>query len=185
MYSDCSAGLTLFGMQIQKLAKSAGSRDKRVFFVQGDDDPNSPDAKYNHTARIGDLIDRNSDDGPNQRMLSRSCIIFVYSLWGAIRPLYASAVGRDQQDVSSDVFGDLRLYRNAIVHNNGILEKQPSILTFVKVGEPVQLTRSQMDELFRALFDEVNRISVQCTGDHLRRAFNRNLNPPPSPQNAA
>ncbi len=173
MYSDSCAGIDLFAQNIKALPAPP---DKAIFFLHGDD-PNSSDATYNHAVKIGDLISRNAHDGPNQLLLSRSCIVFIYSIWETVRPLYAEAISRVQNDIVSDVFGDLRNYRNAIAHNNSVLGKKPIILPFVKMGEPVELKRAQMDELFVILFNEVDQISVKFTGDALKLPFARILNP--------
>jgi len=108
--------------------------------------------------------------------LSRACLIFIYSTWDGLRPLLAELVGRAQNRIRSDIFGDLRLYRNAIVHNDAILDRNTSVLSFTAVGEVVQLKQKQMNELFELLFDEVNRISVEFTGNQLDRKFARRLN---------
>ena len=145
-----------------------------MFFGAGD--PNRPDATYHHAIKIRELIERNKTDGPNQMFLSRACLIFIYSTWDGLRPLLAELVGREQNRIRSDIFGDLRLYRNAIVHNDAILDRNTSVLSFIAVGEVVQLKQKQMNELFELLFDEVNRISVEFTGNQLDRKFARRLN---------
>jgi len=160
-----------------------GSRERTAFFLASDD-PNAPDAKYNHAVKIGTLIDRNAPDGENQKLLSQSCLIFIYTLWDSVRPIYAQFLGVEQNTVASDIFGDLRLYRNAIIHNYGLLEKEPKILKFVEVGGAVALTRAQMESLFDMLFNEVDELNFQFTTERIGRSFNRNLNPPTAPPNS-
>jgi hypothetical protein len=174
MYSDSCAGGELFAEKIRGMMGQA--RDRTVFLLVSDD-PNAPDAKYNHAVKIGALIDRNAHDGENQVLLSRSCLVFLYTIWDTVRPVYAQAVGCDQKEIVSDVFGDLRHYRHAIVHNDSRLAKQPAALKFIQLGELVSLRREQMDDLFRMLFDEVDRINAKFTGESLKRPFDRNLNP--------
>ena len=71
------------------------------------------------------------------------------------------------ENVSSNVFGDLRHYRNAIAHKGSRLAKPPVELTFVKVGQEVVLTQGEMKSLFILLFQAINQILLKHTGkDH-------------------
>lgn len=175
MYSDANTGFDLFSKKIAE-ASTPQTRQAQMFF--GADDPNKPDAHYVHSAKTQDVIDRNSKDNENARLLALACIVFVYSVWETeIRPKYADALGIEPHDIKSDLFGDLRHYRHAILHNNGILDKETPTLKYVNVGEAISLSEENMKELFGKMFDELNSLSLTHTGDAFNLRFERRLNP--------
>lgn len=179
MYSDACLGFEAIQARIEQSTKP-DQRGNRIFMSDGD--PNNPEAKYKHSVLISEFIDRNKRDGQNQKLLSQSALIFVYSVWDTfVRPKYAEALDKDQTEIRSDIFGDLRHYRHAIVHNNSILEVDTVALKFVPKGELVALSGNQMDELFGMLFEEVSRINFEFAGEAFELPFKRRLNPKNEP----
>jgi hypothetical protein len=174
MYVDACMGFEMFGEKIA-LHADPSQHDKRFFM--GDGDPNPADAKYHHVTTIGSFISRNRRDGENQLLLSQSCIVFIYSIWDTmVRPKYCKGLGRHQGDVTCDIMGDLRQYRNAILHNNAKLQKPTRRLSFVDVGNIVVLNQSQVRELFALLFDDLCALNSRHTGERIDLPFYRSLN---------
>jgi hypothetical protein len=177
MYIDACMGFELVG---KRLADTAPAQSYSKHISLGEfDDPNQQDATYNHRTTIGNFIGRNQRNGENQLLLSQSSIVFIYSIWDTMfRPQYSEALGKDQSDVKSDVMGDLRHYRHAIVHNNMKLQKPTVRLSFIDVGNAVVLNQNQMRQLFVILFDDLSALNAEQTGEGLNLPFYRPLNPP-------
>jgi hypothetical protein len=174
MYIDACVGLEDYGAKFEQ-ATLPTQRQNKVFI--GDGDPNRKEATYQHVTTIDDLISRNKRDGDNSKLLSQSCLVLIYSIWDTVvRPEYCKALKVKQEAVRSDLMGDLRFYRNAIIHTNALLGKETKILSFVKAGDPVVLTRVQTTELFVLLFDEMNKINVEHVGEAFDLRFERRLN---------
>ena len=96
---------------------------KGIFFGNGP--PNRDEAKYRHYAKFPELIERNSKNGSNQILLGNACLLYVYSEWEHnVRPRYAQILGISKSDIQSDLMGDIRIYRNALSHSNGVLRKK-------------------------------------------------------------
>lgn len=153
---------------------------KRIFLGEFAD-PNSQTAKYNHSTTIGNFLFRNRRDSENQLLLSQSTIVFIYSIWDTMfRPKFANSLRKELDEIKCDVLGDLRHYRNAIVHNNMKLERPTRRLTFVTSGNAVVLKQEQMRELFTILFEDLSALNFEHTGERLNLPFYRNLNPPAS-----
>jgi hypothetical protein len=174
MYNDACSGVELHGKNIEN-STTQEQREKRIFIGSGS--PNREDAKYHHVTTLSEFIARNSRDGKNQKLHSQNCIVMIYSIWDTVvRPSYSKSLNKKQDAISSDILGGLRLYRNAIIHGNAILEKTTKALDYVKQGDLVELTREQTTDLFVRLFDEINRINVEHVGEAFNLRFERRLN---------
>lgn len=175
LYSDACGG---FGLNARQLAQMvpAESRGKGIFIIDTDN-PNDPDATYQHSTTIERIIERNKPDGENQTLLAHSIIVFIYSVWDThIRNAYSNALGISQENVASDVMGDLRHYRNAIIHSNLKLEKPTKKLPFVSVGNTVHLNGKQANQMFSMIFDDLAQMHERLTGEKIPRSFERPLN---------
>lgn len=164
MYFDCCSGVEIFAQRASDVTAMA-KPGARIHY--GDADPNSPNAQAHHTTTLVEIKERNKRGGSHQKMLSQACIVFIYSVWDEARVDLGKAFGVPTEKVISNVFGDLRQYRNAIAHNGGKLEKRVEELSFVRTGQTVALTREQMVDLFKLLFAAVNQVLLDHTGvDH-------------------
>lgn len=177
MYVDCCAGTEMFADRIYDITREqqAGAR-----IHYGEGPPNRAKATTHHTTTREEIRERNRKDGEHQRMLSKTCIVFVYAMWEKVRPDLAEALGVPEGRISSSVFGDLRLYRNAITHNGGILDRHVEALSFVRRGAEVFLTETEMTDLFIAMFDSLNEILKYFThvdnGIRFERDFSSSFN---------
>lgn len=179
MYLDACMGFEMLGERFTQMV-APNQYDKRISFGEIED-PNDPSSKYMHSTTFRKLLLRNRRDSENQLLLSQSSVVFIYSIWDSLfRPQFCAALGKQQHEVQCDIMGDLRLYRNAIVHNNMKLEKPARRLSFISVGDAVVLTQTQMKELFSILFDDLSELNFHHTGERLSLPFFRPLNPPRS-----
>lgn len=86
------------------------------------EDPNKPDIIHNQIIRSDEYLAANRPDGRNEQQYSRSILIFLFTYWEAeVRPRLARAKSVDPNDIQSDIMGDLRILRNAILHAKSVL----------------------------------------------------------------
>jgi hypothetical protein len=176
MYIDACCGFRLFGDKVQRETKGGPETDPRIF-MGSFDDPNRCDATYHHSALRSEILGRNKQGGSNEVLLSQACLHFIFTVWDTTtRPNYAKMLGKDQKEIRSDIMGDIRFYRNDIAHNNGILQKPTVALKFFKVGEPINLSQTKMEEILVRVFDELAKLNEELTGLKINAKFARLLN---------
>ena len=175
-YSTTTSALGLLEERLAARQSSDLRPNRRIFF--GKDDPNSHDAKYQYVQSVAHVINASKQDGTNALILSRSILVLVYALW---EDKYRAAIAKDcglseKNDLQSDVFQDLNKYRQAIVHANGTLDREPTVLGLFKRGDVVAPTSDQMHELFVSLTDELNRIGEAHYGQSPGFSLDKQLN---------
>ena len=125
MYSDCVLATAVLAKRVEDLTEA--NPGARIFFGRGP--PDRDEAEYVHSVHRQEFIGRNSEGGGNHALLAQSTLVFAYSVWEHTRAAYADAVGQKTGGIKCDAMGDLRLYRNAIAHNEGVLDKPTSVLS--------------------------------------------------------
>lgn len=66
------------------------------------------------------LIDNNLPQGSNLRFVGNYCIVTLFQFWEEnIRPRIAQVFGVELNEINHPLFGDIRNFRNAIIHNHG------------------------------------------------------------------
>ena len=151
--------------------------DSRASF--GKDDPNKADALYQVARTYRDLIHDSAEGGRNLRLLGNGVIVHAYSLWeDTFRAAIAAECDLAKDEIKSDVFQDLNKYRQAILHVDGRLDRQPKLLTFFKMGEVVSFTQDEMHRLFAELISELNRLGKTFYGQDPGLSLDKLLNRP-------
>lgn len=119
---------------------------------------------HQYAATTQQLADNYSMYGRNRLLRNRAAVLYLYELWNCTyRKQLAASVGKQDKEIVSDVFGDLRHYRNAIAHK-GVLKAEARVLRFVNVGEPVNLTPWEVDTIFDVAIGELNRLAQAYLG---------------------
>lgn len=86
------------------------------------EDPTQPDLLMHRIVLVSKYIAANAVGGSNEQHHARAAIAFLYAYWDEeVRPELASALGVATNEIVSNIFGDLRLIRHAVLHNKGIL----------------------------------------------------------------
>jgi len=133
-----------------------------------------------HQATQGEVKLRNSPTGQNFTMLGQLCVVSFADYWNDhLRPQYCIAIGKlnpgmkysdkDKKEIlrkhaSVDIWGDLGLIRNAIVHNQGIATANMSrckLIRWYKHGEEIVLPPARMRAIFLALLKYRNDLNAQ------------------------
>lgn len=95
-----------------------------------------------HQTTVREYKFRNWPDGPNYQWAIKMAIVTIYEYWeGHFREKIANSAGLPKkEDLKIDEFGDLCIYRNAILHNLGKGSKDFSrlkVFTWFKHREPI------------------------------------------------
>jgi hypothetical protein len=122
-----------------------------------------------HEATQGEVKRRNAADGSNFVTLGQLCVISFYDFWNDyLRREYAVAKGelsreeRDQSTIecrlreyaSFDLWGDIRLLRQSIVHHRGIATaeiERCKLIKWFQPGDLISITPVHMRALFMGL----------------------------------
>lgn len=141
----------------------------------GQDDPSEPGAVADYSVTFAELLAR-FDPASQQTKASRArLIVFAYTLWENVyRPAIRQECGVDRVD--ADAFGDLRLYRNAILHNKGTLDADPKFLTVFGKRDVIEPTADQLRDVFEQLVVGLNDLGVRYYGEDPRFEWGRKLN---------
>lgn len=141
----------------------------------GQDDPNEPAAVADYSVTFAELLARLDPAGQHAKAARARLIVFAYTLWENVyRPAIGQECGVDRVD--SDVFGDLRLYRNAILHRKGKLYTDTAALTVFGKGDLIELTSDQLREVFKQVVVGLNDIGVRYYGEDPGFEWGRRLN---------
>ena len=141
----------------------------------GQDDPNEPSAVADYSLTFAELLARLDPAGQQAMAVRARLIVFAYTLWEKV---YRPAIGREcgADCVESDAFGDLRLYRHAILHRKGKLDSHTSTLTVFGKGDLIEPTDDQLREVFKQLVFGLNDVGVRYYGEDPGFEWGRRLN---------
>lgn len=129
----------------------------------GDVEPGKWGVPTHHERSSADLRDRFSFAGINRILRNRAVVIYLFDLWEYNHRAAVQVAAGLPELPSSDLFGDLRQYRNKAAHGSAKLEKPTKVLKFVQVGESIDLVED-MDALFAMVVDELNALSQRYFG---------------------
>lgn len=86
--------------------------------------PGRPAMILNNIVRADDYLALNASHGDHETQMGRSVLVFLYTAWECdIRPRMATARGVPLNEISSDVMGDLRIVRHAILHAGSMIRR--------------------------------------------------------------
>ena len=147
--------------------------DNHLSFGRGD--PNDPAAVADYSVTFSEFLARADPAGQRAKVARARLIVFAYTLWENV---YRPAVRREcrVERVDSDAFGDLRLYRNAILHHKGKLHADTTALTVFAKGEVIEPTADELRDVFRQLVVGLNDIGVRYYGEDPGFEWGRSLN---------
>jgi len=129
-----------------------------------------------HRATQGEVKARNSTGGANFTTLGQLCVVSFYDFWNDyLRREYVIAKGhldRNEKDhlvieraqaehASHDLWGDLRLLRQSIVHNQGVATsdvKRCKLIKWFRPGDLISLSPEYMRPIFLALLRYRNEL---------------------------
>jgi len=134
------------------------------------EDPTKPDIIHNRIIRTGDYLAANSKGGSNEQQHSKAILLFLFTFWEEeIRPRLAAILNIDAHKIKSDIMGDLRILRNAILHSRGILrtDKYRQLKKLSSIfGEnaPIRLSYENMHQVFVLMKQDCARMFYEFLG---------------------
>ena len=174
-YIQIKAAIGQFHEWMSGQLSGSTTRSHSLYFGQGD--PNLPEARFQYVRTFGEVIDAAVSDGPLEVAHRRSVIVFLVASWeDSYRTRIAKELGLAKNGLKSDVFYDLNKYRQAILHARGTLRTEPRALQIFRKGDQVALTDEHMHQVFRALMEELGRISREYYGIDAQFIFDTPLN---------
>lgn len=111
-------------------------------FIYGDGIPEvTPLELYNNSSQKEYKI-RNSKEGKNCKYIGNMCLITIYQYWeDYYREMLATIFSVNKTDIKSDLFGDIGIIHNSIIHNNSIASSEINKCKLLKWFQPA-------DEIF-------------------------------------
>lgn len=105
--------------------------------------PTDPGIRSDAMWRRSEIEGAADPQGWLQEWITQAWIALIFSRWEKhYRPLFAEAAGVREDQVRSDVMGDIRHLRNDVVHNRGIAGKNTrkcEVLTRFRDGDRIVL----------------------------------------------
>lgn len=132
-------------------------------FMFGQGEPQgTPDEvmqKSIHATTLGAVKARLTKDGADTQIAAQAMIVFTFHIWEEkYRTALTTNAGKPlPQPVASDVMGDLRLIRNAIIHNKGIADTavgRCTVLKHFQPGQAIVFSDSIIYDIIRAIRGE-------------------------------
>lgn len=94
-------------------------------------------------------------NGPFSQLVAFGMITWIFAMWEEeYRKKIADELNVQKNDILCDIMGDLRFFRNWIVHNNGIANKDVKkliSLNWLKEGDPIIITTNEMGNIQEAI----------------------------------
>jgi len=110
--------------------------------------------------------------------MGQVCLIAIFQYWeDYYRGEIAKAIEIEKNDLKSDIFDDLRLIRNSIVHHRGIALKEIekcTVLNNFKEGNPIILTGNELHVITQLISSSLADIIITAAN---KRACNQSKLP--------
>lgn len=115
-----------------------------------------------HTTTVADRIARNADTGENAIFVGNMALVAIYSYWeDNYRKHIAEIKGMVKVELISEVMGDIRNLRHAIIHNRAVANDNVAksrVLTWFEAGDDIFINEQmflQMISCVRAYLHEL------------------------------
>jgi hypothetical protein len=134
------------------------------------EDPSQPDIIHNRIIRASDYLSANSVDGTNTQQHCRAILVFLFTFWeDEIRPRLAKSMGVKANELRSDIMGDLRIVRNAILHSKAVIHRDKhKSLTLLHdmftADQPLHVSYGDMHKLFLLIKQDCARLLLRSCG---------------------
>ena len=178
MYIDSCAGFSenkrVIELQKARIQKPSGVRigenGQQIVMMASLEDPTRPDVIHHRIIRADDYIAQNSANGSHEQQHAKGIIIFIFHFWDdEIRHRISQAKTVSKDEIVSDIMGDVRLLRRAIIHDKGILQskdhsKMKLLRNLFEADAPILLTNEIMRKIFELIEKDTARLMLQEAG---------------------
>ncbi len=136
--------------QVARLGQFAHTVDPNIEVSVSDETFTNPMASWGKL-RLGDAPDFLGGEGAVARLLGQQWVVTVFAVWNDdYRKRLAEALNVKDKTITYPALGDLRLYRNDIVHHRGIAQADKSckaeVLHWAEEDAPIVIGEDQVRE---------------------------------------
>lgn len=135
-------------------------------WIYGKGPPTNPTSQTRHIITQGELKSRLDKNGHNTLFLANLCVVAIYQYWeDHYRSKIASELGIQANDLKSDLLGDIRRIRIAIVHHGGTAKsdiEKCKVLKWFGTGDPIVIDEDRMYEIVLAIRDACAQWLALC-----------------------
>ena len=176
-YMDAMAGFrghfTRIQRQVHRVSRPTGKRienGETVVVYASYEDPSKPDIIHNRIIRAEDYLEANREGGSNEQRHARAILIFLFTYWeDEIRPRLALAKSTSIKDIRSDIMGDMRILRHAILHAKSVLKPEEHrrlkiVDSMFPPGEVIFVSYDDMHKLFVLIKQDCARLMFEWLG---------------------
>lgn len=176
-YMDALAGFaghyTRVQRQVHRVSRPVGKRKEAgetVVVYASYEDPSKPDVIHNRIVRADAYLAANAPGGLNEQRHARAIVVFLFTYWeDEIRPRLAAAKGVPVNEIQSDIMGDMRILRHAILHaKSSIRPEEHRRLKIVgpmfSPSAPIQISYEDMHRLFILIKQDCARLMFSWLG---------------------
>lgn len=171
VYCDCLSGFDSNKIrverQVARINFPTGHVEKNgvtTIVSSSVEDPSHPDIIIHRLIKSNEFVNQNSERGFNERQICWAIVLFTFAFWDEdVRPKIATIRGVKPNEVQVDAFGDLRLLRNCIAHNRGILSASDhkSMKMMGQLCEPAKSFSPSHDQMHKIFIALKNAIGAQ------------------------
>ena len=174
-YMDALAGFaghhTRVERQVHRVSRrnhqpSSGQREPIVVWASYED-PSQPDIIHNRIIRADEYLAVNARGGSNEQQHARAILVFLYTAWESdLRPRLAAASGVELGEIRSDIMGDLKQLRHAIIHARSVLKadkhrKLKKLDAMFRPEQPVTVGYDDMHTIFVLVKQDCARLMLE------------------------
>ena len=107
--------------------------------------------RHLHQVPVETIKARNCAGGENFRLIGHVCVVTLFQYWEErYRPLFAQDLTVEKNQIQVPLFGDMRRYRQAIIHNHGEATDEVEtckVLRWFTRGQQIVLSRDMFEEI--------------------------------------
>lgn len=152
--------------RVQRKVAQRNENGETVMVWASYEDPSRPDVIHNRIVRAQDYLAANRPGGSNEQQHARAVVVFLFTYWeDEIRPRLGKAKGVAPNEISSNIMGDLRIMRHAILHAKAILRAEEHRRLRV-VGDMFP-----QEEEIRLEYEDMHRLFVLIKRDCARLIY--------------
>lgn len=155
-FIDSHFAFTITSTKIHEIIPD-GDDDDLIHF--GQDNPNDPSAKILYSLTLKEFKDKIIPQGQDHEIITNLCLVCIYQLWeDEYRGRIANQIGKVKSQIKNDLFGDINILRQAIIHHNGkriSKFKRLKTLTFMKDRDIVTFSKQEFHNLIASILVEL------------------------------
>ena len=159
--------------QVHRISRPIGrlkENGEPVMVCTSYEDPAKPDIILNRIIRADTYLEANSPGGSNEQRHARAIVVFLFTFWeDEIRPRLAKAKGTPVNEIRSDIMGDVRILRHAILHAKGVVHAEEhrrlKVLNSMFLSDtPIRISYEDMHQLFVLIKQDCGRLMFEWLG---------------------